>query len=177
MEITMQYDHGKLGNFLFNLCAHWTKFLVKHRWLYYLLACTWGIIQTAIGWIVTIVLGIAKIFVKNIEFKKYVWIYYIIVGPNYWGGTEFGAMFLRDHWSAERLNCHETGHIIGQLWVGPLYLFTIGLHSAIRYWILEIRKKKNLPVPKYDQYWAEDAATQCGKYAVWYINEQVKGEK
>jgi len=30
-DIVAKYKHGKYGTFMFNLCAKWTKFLVKHR--------------------------------------------------------------------------------------------------------------------------------------------------
>jgi len=179
MEIKRQYDHGKLGNFLFDVCAGWTKFLVKHRWLYYLLACTWGIIQTVVGLIITLVMLYAKLFFREyIHFKKYKWIYAISAGPEYWGGFEMGLMFVRDQKSTESyLDTHEFGHTICQLWTGPFYLFTIALHSATRYWVQEFRERKGKKNPPYDQYWAEDAASQCGKYAAWYIDEHKKGKK
>ena len=176
MEITRKFDHGKFGNFLFCICAKWTKFLVKHRWLYYLLACAWGSIQTLVGALITIVLAIVKIFYKKIYFNRFAWIYSISIGPKYWGGFEMGLMFVRDHKSVNCLNCHEFGHTISQLWVGPLYIFTIGLHSAIRYWVQTIREWKGNAHknPPYSQYWAEDAADQCGLYAAWYIDEKKK---
>lgn len=181
MEIKRQYDHGKLGNFLFDICAGWTKFLVKHRWLYYLLACTWGIIQTIVGLLITLVLLYARIFFKEyIHFKKYKWIYAVSAGPEYWGGFEMGLMFVRDQKSSEKyLDTHEFGHTICQLWTGPFYLFTIALHSATRYWVQTIRewRGKADKNPPYDQYWAEDAASQCGLYAAWYIDEHKKGKK
>lgn len=39
-EIEAQYEHSRIGRAMFRLCAAWTKFLVKHRWLYVLLSCT-----------------------------------------------------------------------------------------------------------------------------------------
>ena len=178
MEIKRQYDHGKFGNFLFDFCAAWTKFIVKHRWLFYILVCTWGIIQTIIGILITIFMFYTWIFFKDfVKFKKYKWIYCIYTGQDYWGGFEMGIMFVRDKKSTEQyLNNHEFGHIIGQLWLGPFYMFTIGLHSATRYWVQTVRewRGKADKNPPYDQYWAEDAATQCGKYAAWYIDTYKK---
>lgn len=53
MEIKAQYKHTKYGNFMFGLCKRGTLFLSKHRFLYYLLACTWGLVLTVFGLIVT----------------------------------------------------------------------------------------------------------------------------
>ena len=70
MEIKPCYEHSKIGNFMFNLCAKWTKFVLKHRWLYYLMACTWGIIMTAIGLIITLILGLIKIFIPPYRWRN-----------------------------------------------------------------------------------------------------------
>lgn len=179
MEIKRQYDHGKLGNFLFDICASWTKFLLKHRWLYYLLAFTWGLLQTVIGFIITLVLLYAKLFFKDrIHFKKYKWIYAISAGPKYWGGFSMGLTIVRDQKSSEEyLNTHEFGHSISQLWLGPFFLFTVGLHSSLRYWVRKLQGTKDRKRPPYDQYWAEDAASQCGEYAAWYIDNKNNKEK
>lgn len=48
------------------------------------MACTWGIIMTAIGLIITLMLGLVKIFIpKKIIFERYYWIYSITVGPKW----------------------------------------------------------------------------------------------
>ena len=39
-DIIPHYKHSKIGNFMFFICAKATKFLIKHRLLYYFLACT-----------------------------------------------------------------------------------------------------------------------------------------
>ena len=31
LDIKPAYEHSKFGTFMFNLCAKWTKFLVKHK--------------------------------------------------------------------------------------------------------------------------------------------------
>ena len=56
---------------MFSLCAKWTKFIVKHRFLYYLLNYTWGILMVIAGLATTLVLAIAKLFNKDIKFQKY----------------------------------------------------------------------------------------------------------
>ena len=173
LDIRPQYRHTKAGTFMFNLCAKWTKFLVKHRWLYYLLACTWGIIMTFVGVFVTICLGIARIFSKKIKFEKYLWIYDVKVGPDYWGGFETGLMFVRDQksWDAY-INPHEFGHTFQSCLLGPLMPFIVSLPSAARYWYQTIREAKGKDNKEYDAIWFEDSATQCGEYVANYLNRQ-----
>ena len=172
MEIKPLYEHSKVGSFMFNLCAKWTKFILKHRWLYYFMACTWGIIMTILGCLITIILAIVKIFIpKKIIFKRYYWIYSITVGPEWWGGCEMGLMFLRDHNSSVNyINPHEFGHTFQNCLLGPLFPFMVAIPSAIRYWLREIFPKK-IWAP-YDSAWFEDAATQCGVYAVRILSQK-----
>ena len=172
MEIKPLYEHSKVGNFMFNLCAKWTKFILKHRWLYYFMACTWGIIMTILGCLITIILAIVKIFIpKKVIFKRYYWIYSITVGPEWWGGCEMGLMFLRDHNSSVNyINPHEFGHTFQNCLLGPLFPFMVAVPSAIRYWLREIFPKK-IWAP-YDSAWFEDAATQCGVYAVRILSQK-----
>ena len=173
LDIKPQYEHTKAGLFLFNLCARGTKFLVKHRWLYYVLACTWGIIMTIVGMFMTIGLAIAKIFSKKIKFEKFYWVYCIKAGPKYWGGFETGLMFVRDRGSwDEDINHHEFGHTFQSCLLGPLMPFIVSIPSAIRYWYREFRYKKGKGLSAYDSIWFEDSASQCGKYVVDYLNKK-----
>ena len=48
-DIKPAYKHSKIGNFMFFICAKATKLFVKARFLYYFLACTWGILLTIVG--------------------------------------------------------------------------------------------------------------------------------
>ena len=173
-EIVAQFQHGKYGTFMFKLCAKWTKFLRKHRWLYYLLACTWGFIATFLGVLLTGILGIAKIFNKNIVFRKYHWIYSISLGPDYWGGFEMGLMFVRDQKSWEALEWHEFGHTFQNCLFGPFMLFLVSIPSAIRWWYQWFRTRKGKENKAYDAMWFEDSASCCGKYVRDYLVSDCK---
>jgi hypothetical protein len=177
-EIKAAYKHTKVGTFMFNLCAKWTKFLVKHQWLYYAIACTWGIIMTVTGFVVSGVLALAKLCSAGkikITFKPYHWIYSIAVGPEYWGGCELGLCFLRDHKSRGSLAAHEFGHTFQNCLLGPLFPLMVALPSAIWYWTKDLFKKtKNKP---YDSMWFEDAATQCGLYVIRTLNAEAANSK
>ncbi len=170
-RITPAYEHTKAGNFLFNLCARWTEYVVNHRWLYYLLACTWGFIMTAIGLLVTLVLAIVRFFAPNaVVFAPYLWVYSISVGPQYWGGLELGLCFLRDHKSCGgQLDAHEFGHTFQNALFGPLFIFLVWIPSACWYW-----SKSSKP---YDSMWFEDSATQCGLYASKFLSNKEISEK
>jgi len=170
-EIKAAYQHTKAGTFLFNLCAIWTKFLVKHQKLYYILACTWGFIMTLVGAVISGALYLVKLcsFGKvKITFKPYHWIYSISVGPDSWGGFECGLCFLRDHKSRGALDAHEFGHTFQNCLFGPLFPFIVGLPSVTWY---HTRNAKPVKERKpYDSMWFEDAATQCGLYVIRTLN-------
>ena len=173
LQIKPAYEHNKVGTFLFNLCAAWTEFLIKHRWLYYLLACTWGFIMTFLGVLITAVLGFGcALNCQRIQFFPFHWIYGIKVGPDYWGGFEMGLMFCRDFKSGDAyINNHEWGHGFQNALLGVLMPFIVSIPSCIRYWYQEIRERKGKDNKPYDSIWFEDSATQCGTYAVKYLTE------
>lgn len=43
---------GMGPNMIRNIMMMAARFLMRHMWLYYILNYTWGIIMTAIGWII-----------------------------------------------------------------------------------------------------------------------------
>ena len=165
LPIKPQYKHSKLGQICFNISAKATIFFVRHRVLYYLVSIVWNFPMFLVGTLITTILGITAIFTKKIKFKKYHWVYYISIGPDYWGGFDTALMFIRDHRSVDKyLNTHEWGHSIAQgTWLGPLFPFVVAIPSISRWWARELNKKKQWPA--YDAVWFEDAATQCGNWA------------
>lgn len=167
-EIKPGYAHFKIGNFMFSVCAKAAKFLAKHRILYYLLACTWGILPTLGGLLVTLALAIAKIFDRKIKFEGYFWIYSIKAGPDLWGGFEMGLMFIRDHWSWAELSEHEFGHTFQNCLLGPFMIFIVSIPSTVRWWYryLKYDRRGIIPPKDYSAIWFEDSADQCGKYVV-----------
>lgn len=171
------YDNlSKYGKFMYNLTYNFGTWLIKHRWLYYLLACTWGIIMTLIGVIITIVTWPISWFTKKVRFEKYHWIYKLHIGPQGWGGCEMGLMFFRDQENNESLNKHEFGHTFQNCLLGPLFPILVGIPSAIRYWYREIvyliDKKKYFKLPAYDAIWFELSATNTGITNTKYLEEK-----
>ena len=168
-KIFGQYHHTAVGERFIKASAAVTKFCMKHLWFYYLISCTWGILMTLFGALVTAGLGIAKLFNKKIKFEKYGPIYAIKVAQR-WGGMEAGLMFVRDTTSAKTVNSHELGHTFQNVLLGPLFVFVVAIPSAIRWWIRRLQPTKEHPA--YDSVWFEDAATQCGKWAIEYWEEK-----
>jgi len=168
-QLKPRYEHTKFGNFMFKLCAKWTQFVIKHRWLYYLVLFTWGLPIVLFGLLVSFGLLIAKIFNHKIKFFKFGWIYGIKIGADYWGGFSAGITFLRDQKSNDRLSMHEFGHTF-QLILGIFALFLIYIPSIYRYWIRTIKPNKKFK--PYDSFWGEDSASVCGEFAAKYINNK-----
>lgn len=170
MDIVAKYTHSRLGTFMFNLGAKWTKFILKHQVFYYVISILWNHFMLLIGLFCTLGLWVASWFNKKITFHKYYWIYYIKVGPEYWGGFDTALCFLRDQSSDDGyINTHEWGHSLSQGWLGPLFFFIVAIPSAIRWWDRELHPNKEFK--DYDAVWFEDLATQAGLYAIRYLEE------
>lgn len=171
-DIETPYNFTKYGKFMYKLTMKWTSFLIKHRFLYYFLACTWGIIATIFGWVATIILCL---FTFRLP-KKYNWVYYIQIGK-FWGGLEAGLMFIRDKESDDSINEHEWGHSFQNCLFGPFAIILIFIPSAIRYWIMAIKEKMGKEVKEYDSIWFEASASNCGEYANNYLyNKRLEKE-
>lgn len=151
------YQRTKIGAWMYQWVSSAAVWLSKHKWLYYLLACTWGILLTLPGVLITLVLLICG--------KKpipYYGIYYFEIGAS-WGGLEMGLMFLRDTTSWNEVNRHELGHSYQNAILGPFMPFLVSIPSAIRYWYQRLKKGPHKP---YDAIWFEGSATDIGYWIV-----------
>lgn len=135
------------------------KFLVKHKFLFYLIQFTWGLLMNLVGMLVFFVLMIA-----GKKPKKFGNMFYIEIGTN-WGGLELGTFALVCERHSTHLLQHEAGHGIQNLYWGPIYPIVIGIPSAIRYWYRELRYYRRGRVPKtdYDSIWFEGQASRWGE--------------
>lgn len=162
-------ERSKAGNFMFNLLAKAAMPLIKHRWLYWLLNCTWGSLTTLCGCIISLVmLCIGK--------KPHRWnsVWYFRIGKS-WGGLEMGTMFLTEEEHYISINNHELGHTFQNAVLGPFYIFIVGLPSAIRYWARIFQQRKGKKLNDYDTMWFEGSATSIGTYI--YENFSKKEEE
>lgn len=152
----MHCKRTKLGQVMYNITLKLSKPIVKHRWLYYALNFTWGIVGTLIGILITTIM----LLICREPYKcKNAW--YFKVG-SLWGGMSIGTIFVRDSDSYESINGHEYGHTIQNAIFGPFMLVLVYIPSAIRYWYFTIRVKMNKPVSNYDDAWFEGSATDIG---------------
>lgn len=167
-DITPKYEHSKLGNFMFYVTTKVTKFLVKYKWVYYILHCTLGIIMAIVAGLTAGVLYVVNLFTKNMTFRPYHGVLEIRLGQN-WGGCDLGLVYLRDTTSSTSVSNHELGHSY-QVWLSVFFIFVVAIPSVARWWIRRLQPNK---VHKpYDSFWAEDSATQCGNYAVDYLKNK-----
>ena len=134
------------------------KFIVKHKWLYYLLQFTWGIVMNTIGIIVFLILICCGKKVKRFHNN-----FYIVIGKN-WGGVELGCFFLIDSSESKHTKYHESGHAIQNIIFGPLFPFIVAIPSAIRYWYRHFKydKQGKRAPTAYDSIWFEGQATDFG---------------
>jgi len=132
-----------------------------NKFLYYLVLCTWGILNTLIGAFMALGMLIAgkkpKRFGPMVYFVTDKWVGF---GLNF----SFFMVVTKDVEESFRLLSHEFGHSLQNLIFGPLQLFIVDIPSAIRYWWREfmywLGKGKDLP--DYDAIWFEGTATKYG---------------
>lgn len=149
----------KAGNAMYSFLQKSTKMLIKHRWLYWLLNFTWGILTTLCGLLLSLtMLCIGK------KPKRWHSVWYFQIFDN-WGGMEMGTMFLRDNSNYISTNNHEYGHTFQNAILGPFFIFIVAIPSAIRYWYQEIRRRQHKPNKEYDLIWFEGSATDIGNDA------------
>lgn len=137
--------------------------------LYWVAQCTWGILMTSIGLIVT---GFCILFLRG-KVHRNGYSYIVEIGGD-WGGLEFGAFSLCGGYTTScpdeewfyHTRCHEFGHSLQNIIWGPLYPFVIGIPSIIRYHYRNYRRNKGLENPDYDSIWFEGQATNWGTKAV-----------
>lgn len=134
------------------------KFIIKFKPLFYFIQFTWGIVMNLIGVIVYLILSF-----KHPKFK-FGNSLGVVVGEN-WGGLSLGIfIFCGKNNITHHLKCHESGHGIQNLFMGPLFPFLVGIPSVIRYWYRELKyyRKGRSPKTFYDSIWFEGQATKLG---------------
>lgn len=157
-----QKERTTYGKTMF-LCTFGASYvLMKHMWLYYLLAYTWGIIMTLIGWIA---LAFTKTFLKSkiVESGRFGPCHYVIIGNN-WGGLSIGTtIFIADKMLddyTQHTKEHECGHSFQNSVLGPLFLILVFIPSIIRYWVDYFKGLSKA----YDAIWFEGGASTVGNY-------------
>ena len=130
------------------------------KFLYYFLSCTWGVIMTLIGAIVTLVMIIGGAKPKKFGYCIYT------ESKRSFGGINLGMFFVIGKGQSS-VRAHESGHSLQNIVWGPLFPFVIGLPSLFRCWYREwlVNTDRALywELPPYDSIWFEGQATRWGQ--------------
>jgi len=142
--------------------------------LYIVIQCTWGILQTVLGFIV---------FLCNIRHKHYFYHGAIVTERTKPSSVSLGMFVfttttpmkdkrienrIPDSELSKRLLVHEYGHTIQSLIFGPLYLIVIGIPSTLWGFLPYCQNKRNNGV-SYFSFFTEKFAN--------YLGEKVTKEK
>lgn len=150
--------HNVLADKMYDWVTKAAKFLLKHKWLYYILSYTRGILMNLVGLLVSLILILT---LQKTSLYAGIWCFKIGRG---WGGISLGSTFVTDTYSFERIRGHEFGHTVQNAIFGPLFIFLIAIPSAIRYWHYNRCIKKGKDHSPYDAIWFEGSATEIGTY-------------
>lgn len=141
---------------------------------FYLLSFTWGLLHTLVGLFVFL---FVVIFMRN---KVKLSVQYGRIKVNFpegrFGGVSLGIVYMTGRTDSVRLNQHELGHTIQNIYFGPLFLPLIGIPSIVRaaFW-RKIRDKHYAQYgeyPSYDRIWFESQATRLGQRHFKYQGEK-----
>lgn len=126
--------------------------------LFWILSCTWGIITTAVGALISLVL-----LISGHKPHRFGWCICFEAGQH-WGGCSFGPFFLTQHGASNSLKSHEHGHSLQNCVFGPLMPFIVNLPSSVRYHARNISRRihPQKELPDYDAIWFEGQATRIG---------------
>ena len=117
--------------------------------LYIVIQCTWGILQTLLGFMV---------FLINIKNKHYFYHGAIVTERNLPSSVSLGMFVftttnpmkdkrienkIPDEELSQRLLVHEYGHTIQSLILGPLYLIVMGIPSTLWGFLPYFQKKRD----------------------------------
>ncbi len=141
--------------------------------LYKLLQCTWGFLQTLVGFFVFLTHAKkphfwyhgAVITVWDKQSSVSLGLFVFVASKPFFAKKYSGSISEKESWN--RLLVHEYGHTIQSLVLGPLYLIIIGIPSAL--WAsLGKRKRREKQIP-YGAFFTEKWANLLG--------ERVTGEE
>ena len=129
------------------------------RCIYWFLQCTWGIIQTFLGFVV---------FLVHIRDHHYMYKNSVCTEWKRDTGLSLGLFIFV--WPDDTRVCvHEYGHTIQSAILGPLYLPVIGIPSAIWANLPALQKRRSREHLSYYRFFPEKWANRLG--------ERITGDK
>ena len=126
--------------------------------LYLVIQCTWGILQTLLGFMA---------FLINIKNKHYFYHGAVVTERNVPSSVSLG-MFIFTTTNPMKDKVHEYGHTIQSLIFGPLYLIVMGIPSTLWGFLPYFQNKRNNGV-SYFSFFTEKFAN--------YLGEKITKEK
>lgn len=142
--------------------------IIMRKMLYILIQCTWGIIQTTLGFIV---------FLFNLKQKHYFYHGAIVTEITAQSSVSLGMFVfvtnnpmkdkrienkIPDEEIGKRLLVHEYGHTIQSIIFGPLYLIIFGIASTL-WGFLPVYQKKRENGLSYFSFFTEKNANFLGE--------------
>ena len=124
---------------------------------FWVASCTWGIIVTALGLIVALVL-----LVTGHRPHRFHYFVYFEVGAG-WGGFSLGGVFAVNRNASLSMKQHESGHGLQNIMLGVFMPFVISIPSAVRYWWREYKARRGAVLPPYNSIWFEAWASALGE--------------
>lgn len=101
--------------------------------VYWILQCTWGILETIIGLFVALFMVCLGCKPKRVG---YTWYFETDKFKNF-GGLSLGTTIVVGKYNAPCVLWHEYGHTIQNCIFGPFKLFVVSVFSVVRYWMRE----------------------------------------
>ena len=123
---------------------------------YWLLSCTWGLLLTIVGAIVTLV-----VLCLGGKPERNGPSVIIRIGKG-WGGVSLGAFAFCEEDAGEFTKNHEFGHSLQNCILGPICPFIVDIPSAIRYWVYEYNRRHGKENFDYYSIWFEATASDWG---------------
>ena len=122
------------------------NFIIKYIWQFpqMLIAFIWFLIKR-------------EDITDRIQGKDYI----LYIGNNRGGVTLGNRIFLSNHYQGEYLQliiAHESGHVIQSKYLGPLYIFIIGIPSLLWAWL----HRQIAPKKSYYWFYTESIANKLG---------------
>lgn len=124
--------------------------------VFWFIQCTWGILQTLLGFVCYLICRLDKRFHKSAWGCAVLMIKRI---SNYSRGLSLGPFILLSAGNANMVK-HEYGHCKQSLILGPLYLFVVGIPSLIWAWCFHSWRLRN--GVEYNWFYTERWADRLG---------------
>lgn len=166
-----------IGKLLYSFEMRWVKFLSKHRWLWYILNLTWGILYSIAGLVIYLFVLLSKRKTKDFRSYRYAGKVRCTQFGNNWGGlSSVFFIFVANNMGKEytvQTKMHELGHTFQNALFGPFIFFFVIIPSVCRYWYITLKERKGRSFAPnwYDNAWFEGSASDGGRYYVSTINK------